>query len=102
MLVYCVEVHVISGKEEVFKAACHKNHMETRKETENIRFDVLQQTEDSCRFFLYEAYSSEEAVKSHKETAHYLEWRETVAPWMAEPRKGTAHKVCAPLELSKW
>lgn len=102
MLVYCVEVHVIPGKEEDFKAACLKNHQETRKESGNIRFDVLQQTEDSCRFFLYEAYSSEDSVKAHKETSHYLEWRETVAPWMAEPRKGISHHVCVPQDLSKW
>lgn len=102
MLVYCVEVYVIPGKEEAFKDACLKNHRETRKEKGNIRFDVLQQNEDSCRFFLYEAYDSEEAVKAHKETSHYLEWRETVAPWMAEPRRGISHSVCAPLERNQW
>ncbi|MDC7241729.1 MAG: antibiotic biosynthesis monooxygenase [Spirochaetales bacterium] len=102
MIVYCVEVQVVPGKEEEFKAASLRNHQATRKEPGNIRFDVLQQTEDSSRFFLYEAYTSEDAVKAHKETAHYLEWRETVAPWMAAPRKGTSHSVCAPEEPEKW
>ncbi|MDC7231592.1 MAG: antibiotic biosynthesis monooxygenase [Spirochaetales bacterium] len=102
MIVYCVEVQVVPGKEEDFKAASLKNHQETRKEPGNIRFDVLQQSEDKSRFFLYEAYSSQEAVIAHKETAHYLEWRETVAPWMAAPRKGTSHSVCAPLEPGQW
>lgn len=102
MIVYCVEVHVVPGKEEEFKAASAENHRETRKEPGNIRFDVLQQMEDTSRFFLYEAYRDENAVKAHKETAHYLRWRETVAPWMAEPRKGVSHTVCEPQEIGLW
>jgi autoinducer 2-degrading protein len=102
MIVYCVEVHVVPGKEEEFKTASAANHRETRKEPGNLRFDVLQQIEDKCRFFLYEAYRDEEAVKAHKETAHYLKWRETVAPWMAEPRKGVSHSVCEPQETRLW
>ncbi len=102
MIVYCVEVHVVQGKEEEFRAASAENHTETRKEAGNLRFDVLQQTEDPSRFFLYEAYVDSDAVKAHKETAHYLKWRETVAPWMAEPRRGVSHTVCEPGDRSKW
>lgn len=102
MIVYCVEVHVIPGKEEDFKAASAENHRGTRNEPGNLRFDVLQQSEDKSRFFLYEAYTDGDAVKAHKETAHYLKWRETVAPWMAEPRRGVSHSVCTPLESSQW
>ncbi|MDA3956467.1 antibiotic biosynthesis monooxygenase [Oceanispirochaeta sp.] len=102
MIVYCVEVKVISGKEGVFEQACLENRKGTRKEEGNHRFDVLQQSDNPGSFFLYEAYSSPEAVKAHKETPHYLKWRDLVAPWMAEPRKGTSHRVCAPLEVSGW
>lgn len=102
MIVYCVEVKVTAGNEEDFKAACEENHRGTRQEKGNIRFDVLQQTDNPECFFLYEAYESEEAVNAHKGTAHYLKWREKVAPWMAEPRKGTSHNVCTPVDRSKW
>ncbi len=102
MIVYCVEVHVVQGHEKDFEKASIENRKETRKETGNIRFDVLQQTGDPARFFLYEVYTSPEAVTAHKETPHYLKWRDTVAPWMAEPRKGVSHNICAPAEASEW
>ena len=102
MLVYCVEVSVVKGYEGDFLKATEENYRNTRKEEGNLRFDVLQQQDDPARFFLYEVYTSEEAVKSHKETAHYLKWRETVAPWMAAPRKGTCHTPHFPEEPSKW
>ena len=102
MIVYCVEVSVVKGREDEFLAATEQNHINTRKEAGNIRFDVLQQQEDSSRFFLYEVYQSEDAVKAHKETAHYLKWRETVAPMMAVPRKGTRHNPHFPKDRSAW
>ena len=102
MIVYCVEVHVVEGHEKDFEQACLENRKGTRKEPGNIRFDVLQQTDDPSRFFLYEVYTGPEAVDAHKETPHYLKWRETVAPWMATPRKGVSHRICAPAEASQW
>jgi (4S)-4-hydroxy-5-phosphonooxypentane-2,3-dione isomerase len=33
-----------------------------------------------------EAFRTPQAPAAHKETAHYLTWRDTVAPMMAEPR----------------
>ena len=54
----------------------------------NLRFDILQMSEDPTRFILYEAYADEPAARAHKETAHYLAWRERVGPMMAEPRRG--------------
>jgi quinol monooxygenase YgiN len=50
------------------------------------RFDVVQQLDDPTRFVLIEIYRTPEAQAAHRETAHYLQWRDTVAPMMAEPR----------------
>ena len=52
------------------------------------RFDVIQQNDDPTRFQLVEVYRTADDPAKHKETAHYLTWRETVADWMAEPRQG--------------
>ena len=42
-------------------------------------------------FILYEAYQNADAAAAHKQTQHYLTWRETVAAsWMAKPREGQA------------
>ena len=52
------------------------------------RFDVLQARDRPARFILYEAYASPADATAHKETAHYLAWREAVGGMMAEPRRG--------------
>jgi (4S)-4-hydroxy-5-phosphonooxypentane-2,3-dione isomerase len=44
--------------------------------------------EKPAQFILYEAYASEEDAAAHKQTAHYLAWRDRVADWMAKPREG--------------
>ena len=67
-----------------------------------MRFDVLQCKDDPSKFLLYEAYESEEASRAHKKTAHYLEWRETIADWMAKPREGVQHSVICPLNRDMW
>ncbi|MFP4017359.1 MAG: antibiotic biosynthesis monooxygenase [Halanaerobiales bacterium] len=102
MVVYVVTVMVKEENIEDFKKATIENHVNTIQEVGNYRFDVLQSKEDPGRFTLYEVYESEDAVAAHKETAHYLKWRETVADWMAAPRNGIKHNVIAPEEVKQW
>jgi autoinducer 2-degrading protein len=73
-----------------------KNHEASVKEPGNMRFDILQSDNDPSRFVLYEAYENEAAALEHKKTAHYQLWRDTVAPWMVEPRKGIKYKAIRP------
>jgi autoinducer 2-degrading protein len=102
MIVTCVHVHVVPGRVADFKEALRLNYQGTAGEPGNIRFDVLQQADDPCRFMIYEVFESEEAVKQHKETPHYLRWRDMVAQWMAEPRRGIRYNVLEPSERSLW
>ncbi len=102
MIVYAVDVAVIPGKEDDFIAATGINHRATRGEPGNIRFDLCRSQDDPCRFFLYEVYTDETAVAAHKETAHYLRWRELVAPWMARPREGRSLIPLFPQDESQW
>lgn len=86
-------VHVQVKPEHVqdFIAACRLNHEASVREPGNRRFDVAQSAEDPSRFILYEAYVDTEAAAAHKKTAHYLQWRDNVAPWMAVPRLGVPY-----------
>ena len=61
---------------EQFREASLENHRNSRLEKGNIRFDVLQDDADPTKFMLYEVFDSEESVKAHKDTAHYLKWRD--------------------------
>jgi len=87
---YIVHVHVRVIPEHVaaFREAAAKNARHTVQEPDCLRFDVMQSADDAARFVLVEVYRNEAAVAAHKETDHYKEWRDTVAPMMAEPRRG--------------
>jgi autoinducer 2-degrading protein len=88
MHVTLVHVRVVPGRVDDFIVATRANHLASTREPGNVRFDVLQDRDDPSRFVLYEAYADEPAARAHKETAHYLAWREAVGPMMAEPRRG--------------
>ena len=96
MVVTIVEVHVKPENIEPFITATTENHKGSIKERGNMRFDVLQSPQDPSLFLLYEAYDSEKSVAAHKSTPHYLQWKDTVAPWMAVPRKGVPYHVICP------
>ena len=87
MHVTLVYVSVKPEDVAVFIAATCANHQASIKESGNRRFDVLQAPDDPAYFILYEAYASAADAAAHKETSHYLAWREAVADMMAEPRR---------------
>ena len=86
MHVTLVHVRVRPEDVDAFIAATRINHQASLREPGNRRFDVLQAPDDPARFILYEAYASAADAAAHKETAHYLTWRSTVADMMATPR----------------
>ncbi len=81
--VWVKEVHIAD-----FIAASRINRDHSRKEPGNIRFDLLQDSNNPSRFIFYEAFRDEQAVADHKKTSHYLQWRDRVAEWMEQPRQG--------------
>lgn len=91
MYVTLVHVHVKPERIKEFIEACRVNHEASTKEPGNRRFDILQSAEEPARFVLYEAYADKDAAAAHKETDHYKRWKDLVAGWMAEPRKGVVY-----------
>jgi quinol monooxygenase YgiN len=96
LLILHVHVHVKPEHVDAFREATLANARESVKEPGIARFDVAQDTEDPTRFVLVEVYRTPEAPAAHKETAHYLKWRETVTPMMAEPRTSRKYVSCFP------
>lgn len=96
MHVTLVHVHVKPDNIEDFLRATRANHLASVQEPGNLRFDVLQAPDDPTRFVLYEGYASAEDAAAHKQTAHYLSWRDSVAGWMAEPRQGIPYRGLYP------
>ena len=96
MHVTLVHVRVLPEHLDAFIDATRGNHENAVMEPGNRRFDVLQDPEEPTRFILYEAYVDEAAAQAHKQTAHYLAWRDAVAPMMALPRQGVPYRCLWP------
>jgi len=96
MIVTIVHIEVLPDYIDAFIQASTENHLESVKEPGNLRFDLLRNADNPNRFVLYEAYVNESAAAAHKETSHYLKWREIVAPWMAKPREGIRYTGLQP------
>ena len=88
MHVTMVHVHVRGECVDAFIEATVANHQASVLEPGNRRFDVLQDAAAATLFILYEAYATAADAAAHKETAHYLAWRQAVADMMAAPRRG--------------
>ncbi len=93
-----VHVHVKEENVEAFIAATLQNAKNSVLEEGVSRFDVIQDAKDPTRFVLCEVYKTAGDAVKHKETAHYLTWRDTVAEMMAEPRSGIPYKNLFPGE----
>lgn len=91
----CVHVWVKPENVEEFMEASIENHLQSIKEKGNLRFDVCQDPSDHCKFMLYEAYEDEQSAAAHKETTHYQKWRDKVASFMDQPRKGVKYNILA-------
>jgi (4S)-4-hydroxy-5-phosphonooxypentane-2,3-dione isomerase len=102
MIVTCVHVHVKPDVIDHFINETTANHNKSVREPGNLRFDLIQQVDDPCWFMLYEAYETEEASVKHKSTPHYLRWRDAVADFMAEPRKGIKYTIIEPSDKTRW
>lgn len=102
MIVTCVHIRVKPEHIDEFIQATILNHQGTLKEPGNVRFDFHQDGEDPAKFMLYEVFKDEAGVLAHKETEHYLTWRDTVKDWMAEQRYGVRYHLIAPKSPDLW
>ncbi len=91
MFVTLVHCHVKPEHADAFADACRANAEASGREPGNLRFDLLRLVEDPTRFVLYEWYVDEAAAKAHKNTPHYLAWREATADMFVETRYGVRY-----------
>ena len=95
MHVTLVHVNVKPEHVDEFVEATRTNQEASMREPGNLRFDLLRSPDEPTRFLIYELYRDAAAAAAHKETAHYLAWRDRVADWMAEPRLGVRYEAIA-------
>jgi (4S)-4-hydroxy-5-phosphonooxypentane-2,3-dione isomerase len=98
MFVTVVHIHVRRERVDDFIEAIRDNHACSVREPGNLRFDVLQSVDDPTRFVTYMAYRDEASATAHRETAHYLAFRDRVADWMVEPRQNVPYQGLFPAD----
>lgn len=96
MFATLVMIHVKPEHVDAFIKATLRNVNSSLLEPGIVRFDFIQRKDDPTQFMLIEVYRNDEAPVLHKQTAHYAEWRDTVAEMMAEPRQGIKYEWIAP------
>ncbi|HYO89797.1 MAG TPA: antibiotic biosynthesis monooxygenase [Candidatus Limnocylindrales bacterium] len=98
MYVALVHIHVKPGFAEAFIEATFDNCRHSVREAGIARFDLLRMEDEPTHFMLYEMYRTPADQLAHRETAHYVRWRDTIAGWMAEPRSADKADVLYPTE----
>jgi autoinducer 2-degrading protein len=96
MFVTVVHIQVKPERVADFIVAIRKNHECSVEEPGNLRFDILQSVDDPTRFVTYMGYSDEASATAHRETAHYMAFRDTVAEWMVAPRQNVRYELLYP------
>lgn len=96
MFVVIVQAHVKPEYLQAFKEATYDNASNSILEPGVARFDVYQQKDDPTRFSLIEIYRDEDAPAKHRESSHYLRWRDAVEPMLVEPRTRVTYDIYFP------
>ncbi len=98
MYIVHVDIHVKPEALNAFRDATIENASNSIHEVGIARFDFMQRSDDPTRFTLVEVYRTPADADLHKQTAHYLTWRDTVADMMAEPRTSVKYASIFPSE----
>jgi autoinducer 2-degrading protein len=102
MTIVYVSFKTKPGTQKAFKEASLKKAVSSSLEPGVARFDVLQDQQDDTKFVHFEIFKNETASAAHEETAHYLEWKETVADMMAELSQARKFDNLYPSPLPVW
>lgn len=100
MLAVHVFIHVKPDQVEAFREASIENARNSIQEPGIARFDIIRQADDPTRFVLVEVYRTSDSPARHKETAHYMKWRDAVEAMMAEPRYSIRYETVYPEEAA--
>ena len=96
MHIVLVQIHVKPEMVNSFIEITSENARNSIQEVGVVRFDFLQEADDPTQFTLIEVYYTPEDQLKHRETRHYLAWRDAATDMMAEPRVGIKYKNLMP------
>ena len=77
MFIVLVKVQVKPELVDEFTSAILTNaELSVQRDPGCVRFDVLQQQDDPTRWYFYEVYEREQAWIDHRNSAHFLAFKE--------------------------
>jgi (4S)-4-hydroxy-5-phosphonooxypentane-2,3-dione isomerase len=89
-----VELNVKPDKRRQFLQAIETNATASvRDEPGCLRFDVVQDRDDSDHFVLYELYNDDAAFEAHRSAPHFSAWRAAAATCL-RPGDGQRNVSC--------
>jgi quinol monooxygenase YgiN len=98
MFIVLVHIKVKPEFVDAFKQATIENARNSVQEPGIARFDFIQELDDPAKFVLVEVYRDMDAPGKHKETSHYLAWRDAVADMLPEPRFSVKYQNIFPAD----
>ena len=91
MYVILAPIQIKEGfKESFIEAMIADAEGSMSNESGCLRFDVIQDSENANRIWLYEVYENENAFQAHTQAPHFKKWAETVKDWRGEGLTGAA------------
>ena len=70
---------------EFVPAARHNAEHAVADEPGCLRFDIIQDRDDTHLFRFYEVYKDDAALAAHRQTPHFKKYIDASAAWMAVP-----------------
>lgn len=83
MVILVAMITTLEGKGDEFEREFKKLVPKVRSDPGAIAYIVHRSTENSSRFFVYEKYENQEALKHHSSTLHFKEFSRTTASLLA-------------------
>lgn len=72
-------------RETEVEAALRVLLTQSRQEPGNRRYDLYRDSARPATFHLIEAYADQAALEAHRQSDHYLRYREQARDWLAKP-----------------
>jgi autoinducer 2-degrading protein len=72
-------------REQILKGVLEDASGAQHDEPGCLRFDVIQDSTDNNKIYLYEVYTSDQAFQKHLEAPHFRSWSSIPKEWFAAP-----------------
>lgn len=83
MLHVAATMKTVEGKGDALEQEFKKLLPKVHSEPGTLVYIVHRALDDANKFFVYEKYENNEALKTHSSTPHFQEFFKIVGPWLA-------------------